>query len=42
MSASIAGGSPESAHAKGHDFIYIDAPYAEFSRVDCHTGGPQK
>ena len=32
----------EQINAKGHDFIHIDAPYAEFSCVDCHTGGPQK
>jgi nitrate/TMAO reductase-like tetraheme cytochrome c subunit len=27
---------------QGHDFIHIDAPYSDFSCVDCHTGGPQK
>src|SRR6266498_482063 len=32
----------EQINAKGHDFIHIDASYAEFSCVDCHTGGPQK
>jgi nitrate/TMAO reductase-like tetraheme cytochrome c subunit len=32
----------EQINAKGHDFIHIDAPYAEFSCVECHTGGPQK
>jgi hypothetical protein len=32
----------EQINAKGHDFIHIDAPYAEFSCVDCHTGEPQK
>ena len=32
----------EQINAKGHDFIHIDAPYTEFSCVDCHTGGPQK
>ncbi len=32
----------EQINAKGHDFIHIDAPYSEFSCVDCHTGGPQK
>jgi nitrate/TMAO reductase-like tetraheme cytochrome c subunit len=32
----------EKINAKGHDFIHIDAPYAEFSCTDCHTGGPQK
>ncbi len=32
----------EQINAKGHDFIHVDAPYAEFSCVDCHTGGPQK
>jgi nitrate/TMAO reductase-like tetraheme cytochrome c subunit len=38
------GGGPalEQINAKGYDFIHIDAPYAEFSCVDCHTGGPQK
>ena len=28
--------------AKGYDFMHIDAPYAEFSCTDCHTGGVQK
>jgi hypothetical protein len=32
----------EQINAKGHDFIHIDALRAEFSCVDCHTGGPQK
>jgi nitrate/TMAO reductase-like tetraheme cytochrome c subunit len=32
----------EQINYQGHDFIHIDAPYAEFSCVDCHTGGPQK
>jgi nitrate/TMAO reductase-like tetraheme cytochrome c subunit len=32
----------EQVNYQGHDFIHIDAPYAEFSCVDCHTGGPQK
>jgi hypothetical protein len=32
----------EQINAKGHDFIHIDALHAEFSCVDCHTGGPQK
>ena len=32
----------EQINAKGHDFIHTDAPYAEFSCVDCDTGGPQK
>jgi nitrate/TMAO reductase-like tetraheme cytochrome c subunit len=32
----------EQINAKGYDFIHVDAPYAEFSCVDCHTGGPQK
>jgi hypothetical protein len=32
----------EKINAKGHDFIHIDGPYAEFSCVDCHTGGSQK
>jgi nitrate/TMAO reductase-like tetraheme cytochrome c subunit len=32
----------EQINAKGHDFIHIDAPYADFSCIDCHTGGPQK
>jgi nitrate/TMAO reductase-like tetraheme cytochrome c subunit len=36
------GAALEQINAKGHDFIHIDAPYAEFSCVDCHTGGPQK
>ena len=29
-------------NAKGYDFMHIDAPYAEFSCTDCHTGGVQK
>ena len=29
-------------NAAGYDFVHIDAPYSEFSCVDCHTGGPQK
>jgi hypothetical protein len=29
-------------NAQGFDFVYIDAPYSEFSCTDCHTGGPQK
>jgi nitrate/TMAO reductase-like tetraheme cytochrome c subunit len=29
-------------NAKGYDFVHIDAPYADFSCTDCHTGGPQK
>jgi len=28
--------------AGGQEFVHIDAPYAEFSCVDCHTGGIQK
>jgi hypothetical protein len=32
----------EQINAKGHHFIHIDALHAEFSCVDCHTGGPQK
>jgi nitrate/TMAO reductase-like tetraheme cytochrome c subunit len=41
----LAQGSPEALqqiNAAGYDFVHIDAPYAEFSCVDCHTGGPQK
>jgi hypothetical protein len=30
----------EQINAKGRDFIGIDAPYAEFSGVNCHTGEP--
>ena len=29
-------------NARGHDFVHIDAPYSEFSCIDCHTGGVQK
>jgi nitrate/TMAO reductase-like tetraheme cytochrome c subunit len=32
----------EQINPKGYDFIHIDAPYAEFSCAECHTGGPQK
>ncbi len=28
--------------AEGLDFVHIDAPYADFSCIDCHTGGLQK
>jgi len=41
----LAQGNPEQMNQinpQGHDFIHIDAPYSEFSCVDCHTGGPQK
>jgi nitrate/TMAO reductase-like tetraheme cytochrome c subunit len=32
----------EQINPKGYDFIHIDAPYTEFSCVECHTGGIQK
>lgn len=32
----------EQVNAKGHDFMHIDAEYADFSCTDCHTGGVQK
>jgi nitrate/TMAO reductase-like tetraheme cytochrome c subunit len=32
----------EQVNPKGHDFMHIDAEYAEFSCTECHTGGPQK
>jgi nitrate/TMAO reductase-like tetraheme cytochrome c subunit len=41
----LAQGSGEALNqinAQGLDFIHIDAPYSDFSCVDCHTGGPQK
>lgn len=41
----VAQGSPDALkqiNADGMDFVHIDAPYAEFSCTDCHTGGPQK
>ena len=41
----LAQGSGEAlkqVNAEGQDFVHIDAPYAEFSCVDCHTGGIQK
>ena len=28
----------EKLNPKGYDFIHIDAPYADFSCKDCHTG----
>jgi hypothetical protein len=27
---------------KGHDFMHIDAEYADFSCTECHAGGLQK
>jgi nitrate/TMAO reductase-like tetraheme cytochrome c subunit len=41
----LAQGNPEQMNQinpQGYDFIHIDAPYFEFSCIDCHTGGPQK
>jgi nitrate/TMAO reductase-like tetraheme cytochrome c subunit len=32
----------DQVNPKGHDFMHIDAEYAEFSCTDCHTGGLQK
>jgi len=32
----------DQVNPKGHDFMHIDAEYAEFSCTDCHTGGIQK
>jgi nitrate/TMAO reductase-like tetraheme cytochrome c subunit len=32
----------EQVNPKGHDFMHIDAEYAEYSCTECHTGGIQK
>jgi nitrate/TMAO reductase-like tetraheme cytochrome c subunit len=32
----------DQVNPKGHDFMHIDAEYADFSCTDCHTGGLQK
>jgi nitrate/TMAO reductase-like tetraheme cytochrome c subunit len=32
----------DQVNGKGHDFMHIDAEYADFSCTDCHTGGIQK
>ena len=41
----LAQGGPDTINQinpQGHDFMHIDAPYSDFSCIDCHTGGPQK
>lgn len=41
----LAQGSGETfdqVNAKGHDFMHIDAEYAEYTCTECHTGGVQK
>ncbi|HCP91476.1 MAG TPA: hypothetical protein DHU55_09990 [Blastocatellia bacterium] len=39
---SVGGEKLNQVNPKGHDFMRIDAEYAEFSCTECHTGGLQK